>query len=192
MITTIPRNPATEKQIAFLTSLLERQNRVYAQIDPDNAGEFALANREFIDDLRERRTILSKRDASIAIDRAQAWLTQHKVPVAVRVAEITEGLYLKDDEILKVKRSARGNLYAKRLIPGGTRGQFVYAPGVVRALTPADALTPERAAAWGKVQRIGHDGALRVYCACCGAELDTKESRERGIGPVCYVKHFGR
>ena len=65
-----------------------------------------------------------------------------------------------------------------------------YAAGAIRTLTPEDALTAERAAEWGRQARSGHDGAIRVYCACCGAELDNEESRDRGIGPVCYRRYF--
>jgi hypothetical protein len=190
MTTTISFVPATERQIAFLTSLLEQESRRYQQIDPDNGPEFALANREWIDDLLTGRYVMAKSDASRSIERVKTWLADNPAPHEARgndrpaVAgrpQVTEGLYIKDGTVYRVQRSKTGNLYAKRLVPNGRKGQFVYAPGVTRTLTADDVLTAERAAEFGRVQ---------VFCACCGLELDTEESRARGIGPVCFRRHF--
>lgn len=191
-VTLIP-NPATERQVAFLTSLLEQKARRVQQIDPENGPEAALATREWVDDLLTGREVLSKPNASKAIDKVKAWLAANAAPAvaAPRSGVVGEGLYIREDTVWKVVRSARGNLYAKRLVPGGRRGRWEYAAGAVRDITPADVLTPEKAAEYGRRERIGHDGEFRVYCACCGAELDTQESRDRGIGPVCYARQFG-
>lgn len=189
MTPTLVRNPATERQVSYLVSLWERWADRVQQIDPDNGAEAALVIHEAIADVTEGRRVLSKSDASGLIDSLKAKLAANRVVEAV-VPSVTEGLYLRDDVVFKVVRSQRGNLYAKRLVPGGRRGRFEYAPAAVGQLTAADALTPERAAEWGHQAREGHDGEIRVYCACCGAELDTQESRDRGIGPVCFDRHF--
>lgn len=186
--------PATERQISYLASLWEQIAKGEIATDRDNGPESALVWRERVDDLLTGRRTLTKREASTLIDTAKtqaATYRNQRATVAPAPTQIGEGLYIVDDTIYKVVRSARGNLYAKRLVPGGSRGRFEFAPGVVARLTPADALTPERAAAWGRQERAGYDGAIRVYCACCGAELDTQESRDRGIGPVCYRRLWG-
>lgn len=191
MTPTLTRNPATERQVAFLTSLLEQKARREQQIDPENGPEAALVLREWVDDLITGRDVLSKSDASKAIDKVKAWLAANAAPAAAfRVDAVGEGLYIVEDTVYKVVRSGRGNLYAKRLVPGGRRGRWEYAAGAMRSITPDAVLTPELAAAYGRRERVGHDGQFRVYCACCGAELDTQESRDRGIGPVCYARQF--
>ena len=70
-------NPATERQVAYLVSLLKRQNERIMAIDPDNGPEFALANSEWILDIHEGLTVLSKSEASKAIDKVNAFLTDH-------------------------------------------------------------------------------------------------------------------
>lgn len=183
MTATMIANPATERQIAFLTSLLEQQSRRYQQIDPDNGPEFALANSEWADDLLTGRAVLSKSDASKSIDRLKTWLAENPAPFAekAQAPQVTEGLYIRDGVVYRVQRSQKGHLYAKRLEPVGRKGRFVYAAGAMAKITPDDVLTVERAAEFGRIQ---------VFCACCGLELDTEESRARGIGPVCFRRHF--
>lgn len=186
--------PATERQIQYLASLWEQIARGTIAQDPENGPEAALVLRERADDLLTGRVTLTKRVASSLIEAAKTTAAGYRRSVSTtRTAapSVSTGLYILQDTIYKVVLSARGNLYAKRLIPGGSRGRFEYAPNVVNTLTPEDALTPERAAEWGRIQREGYDGAIRVYCACCGAELDNEESRERGIGPVCFRRTWG-
>ena len=168
--------PATDRQIAYLLSLWESVGHPADEVDA----------------VRNGTRVIGKREASELIDRAKAAkLLARPTPTAPAVGE---GLYITGDgqhaQIHKVVLSARGNLYAKTLAPGGSRGRWAYAPGVVATLTPENALTPERAAEYGKTAREGWDGSLQVYCACCGAELDNPESRERGIGPVCFRRYF--
>lgn len=189
---------ATDRQIQYLASLWEQIARGVIASDPENGPEAALALRENADDLLTGRATLTKSEASNLITRAKANASQYRreVPTSSRTTApattVGPGLYIQQDTIYKVVLSARDRLYAKRLVPGGTRGRWEFAPGKVASLSPADALTPERAAEWGRIQRPGHDGSIDVYCAVCGAELNNQESRDRGIGPVCYRRVWGR
>jgi hypothetical protein len=194
-MTTTP-TPATDRQVQYLASLWEQIARGAIAQDRDNGPEAALVFRERADDLLTGRISLNKAQASSLIESAKNTISHYRRQVATTsnasapISQIGAGLYIKDDTIYKVILSNQGRLYAKRLVPGGSRGRFEYAAGAIRTLTPEDALTAERAAEWGRQARPGHDGAIRVYCACCGAELDNEESRDRGIGPVCYRRYF--
>ena len=194
-MTTTP-NLATDRQVQYLASLWEQVARGAIAHDPDNGPEAALVLRERADDLLTGRLSLSKREASGLIESAKNTISHYRRQVSTTsdvvapISQVGAGRYIKDDTIYKVILSGQGRLYAKRLVPGGSRGRFEYAAGVIRTLTPEDALTAERAAEWGRQVRKGHDGSIQVYCACCGAELDNDESRDRGIGPVCYRRYF--
>lgn len=87
-----------------------------------------------------------------------------------------EGVYIKDDQVYKVKIAVHGSgrPYAQRLDP--ETGSWDIAPGMVFKLTEGDKLTPEKAAAWGRLYGI---------CAVCGRTLTNEESISAGIGPVC-------
>lgn len=195
---TATANPATDRQIQYLASLWEQIARGTLATDPENGHEAALSIRENVDDLITGRIILDKANASKLIDAAKTKAAEYRRQVnttsrtSAPISQIQPGLYIKDDTIYRVQLSGQRRLYAKRLVPGGRRGRFVYEAGVVGTLTPEDALTEERAAEWGRSQREGYDGRIHVYCAYCGAELDTQESRDRGIGPVCYERAWGR
>lgn len=168
---------ATDKQVAFLLALWDAIAHPADEIEAVRNGTRSLSKRE------ASNLITEAKDRKASLPRT-----------APATPAVTEGLYITGDgqhaTIHKVVLSARGNLYAKTLTPGGKRGKWTYAPGVVGTLTPDNALTPERASEYGKVAREGYDGSILVYCACCGAELDNPESRERGIGPVCYRRYF--
>lgn len=65
--------PATNRQIEYLTNLLERKARVeILRGDP----MMAMAIREQVADLIDRRIIISRIDASRMIDRTRAWLAR--------------------------------------------------------------------------------------------------------------------
>lgn len=181
---TITRNPATERQVAYLVSLLERQNERIMAIDPDNGPEFALANSEWILDIHEGRTVLSKSDASKAIDKVKTFLTDNPLRQAPVVeAAPTLGYYLRDGAMYRIVNNRAGTRqYAKVLVVDGNHGRWEYAAGAMRLLTPAYALTPEQAA------EFGHQNGI---CGICGAELTDPQSVARGVGPVCWANIGG-
>ncbi len=133
---------------------------------------------------------MGKQDASRLIDILS------RQPVKKRTGEgptehLTPGVYEKDGEVFVVKPNrAKDRMYAKRLVETSSprltatdehvKIDFVYAPGVVMRLTPADKMPLERAKAL--TIRYGR-------CIACGRNLKVAQSVERGIGPVC-VKSF--
>lgn len=123
-------------------------------------------------------------------------------------AEVPEGMHSLDGRIYKVQRAVHGsgNLYAKRLTavshpaasdgrcycsdlqgvlcgvcrePGQTEWAFEYAPGVMKYLSEATAMTLEQAKEFG--QTYGQ-------CVRCGRTLTDEDSVALGIGPICAGK----
>lgn len=149
---------------------------------------------------RQVEVILASRDRDIAraeanqIDREvyadDQYLAHTSRPEAPRLASqppsqsplggpATEGFYRRDDVIYKIQRAVHGSghLYAKRLDVVDGKGEWSYAPGVIRQLT--ERLTLAEAEAFGKLYGI---------CAICGRQLTDESSIARGIGPVCANK----
>jgi len=94
---------------------------------------------------------------------------------------VEAGMYRVNDTIYKVQKAVHGSgrLYAKRLVPPdefGGKAEFVYEPGTIKMLVPADKMTLDEARAFG---------ALYGTCCVCGRTLTDEKSIERGIGPVC-------
>ncbi len=154
--------PATERQISYLTSLL-------------NTRKISADTRE---DLLARITdgTLDKARASRSIDSLVTAPTA--TPVRATVAPLEVGMYRAGGEIFRVVRSREsGNLYAKRLnVLGEGNAQFTYAAGAIRTLTAADRMTVAEAKAWGVEFGI---------CCVCAAVLTNPVSVAEGIGPVC-------
>lgn len=96
---------------------------------------------------------------------------QHSLQVASQPAP---GFYKDRGTVFHVKHSKAGHWYALEAVtkPGGNRIRWEYA-GQRATIRPQDRLTPEEA------------GRYTAHCVMCGYRLDTPESRERGIGPVC-------
>jgi hypothetical protein len=112
-------NPASEKQIAFLTTLTSE--RVFT-------SEITLAN-------------LTSKEASDLITQLLASPKKSGVELEVGMYKTADG------EIYRVQRSREsGNLYAKRLdlIEG-----FVYEAGCIRKITASDRMTLDEAKAFG-------------------------------------------
>lgn len=118
--------PASDKQVAFLTTLVSE--RVY-----EGATEFAS---------------LSSAEASALI--GQLLQAPRRSSTSTSYERITEeGVYQNaEGDIFRVQRSREsGNLYAKRL--DIFEGGFVYEAGLLRKITPSDRLGVEQAKALG-------------------------------------------
>jgi hypothetical protein len=103
-----------------------------------------------------------------------------KAPEAPAAPEITEGMWLLGDTIVKVQRAlatGTGQLYAKRLNP--ETGDFLYEAGLIRKLAGAVKMTLEQA---------GQFGLLYGRCIRCGRTLTDEYSIANGIGKVCAGK----
>lgn len=168
-MTTTTARPATDKQIAFATRLLNERN--VAENAFDRFDQFLAANP-------------TTRQMSDFIDMIMAF---DKKPVVVNNlgTPATEGYYVVqdgEDEADKtfykvVAAKGTGNLYAKRFSFGGRRWE--YAPGVMAILATARRLSVEEAAEAGRATGV---------CVICGRELTDQESVARGIGPVCAAR----
>jgi hypothetical protein len=89
------------------------------------------------------------------------------------------GMYKSGGQIYKVQAAREsGNLYAKRLVPGGPgeKASFEYAKGAISKLQASDRLSMEDAKEFG---------ALYGQCCVCGRLLTNEVSIEAGIGPIC-------
>lgn len=119
----------------------------------------------------EAPAVTTKTEASAAIDALKKATgdTRRQGPAV----ELEEGMYIAAERVFRVVRGKTGgNLYAKELL----NGSFVYAPGVIRDLTPDHRMTLEQAAS------IGH---LTRHCCVCAKLLTDPKSVAAGIGPVC-------
>jgi hypothetical protein len=116
--------PASDKQVAFLTSLVSE--RVY-----EGAVDFA--------------TLTSAEASNLIGQLLQA--PRKSGSASPRITE--EGVYQNaEGDIFRVQRSREsGNLYAKRL--NVFEGGFVYEQGALRNITPSDRLSVEQAKALG-------------------------------------------
>lgn len=101
-------------------------------------------------------------------------------PYIKKPVTVEPGFYSLDGTVYRVvKAKSTGNLYAKKLTLGESKGHWDYAPGAMKNLARAEVLTLEAAKSMGHAHGI---------CVICGAELTDPDSVERGIGPVCAAK----
>lgn len=166
-------NRASEKQVAFLSSLVESRN-LNNIADPEGLKQDLAAG------------TISKRDASTMIEFLKG---QPRVQVAE--VELEAGMYYREDtnEILKVYRAVHGSgkMVAKVLVleegPGAesNSGRFEYKGLASRFVKPEHRMTLEQAKAFGAIYGV---------CCQCGRTLTDEGSIEAGIGPVCARK-FG-
>lgn len=97
-------------------------------------------------------------------------------PKKVQTEEVlSEGMYLTDGNVYKVKRSQAGHLYAMLLTDEG----FIFQRGAIRNIKPGHKMSLEDAKVYG--QQTG-------TCCQCGRELTNENSIREGIGPICAGK----
>jgi hypothetical protein len=87
-------------------------------------------------------------------------------------AELTEGTYKNEDQVIRVTRSREGRLYGKVW----AEGSFEYRPGLLRGLTSDMLMTLDEAKAFGVQFGV---------CCMCARTLTNPESIDKGIGPIC-------
>lgn len=159
---------ATEKQLAFIKSLLE-------QVDASNNPTFT----NIIKSILEDGPSLPRKSASSIIDQLKE---MPRKPRQTKYREVPEGMHEYKGEFFKVQRAVNGsgNLYAKVLVESGpNRWDFAYAPGAIRNLSETTVLPLEEAKKFGK---------LYGTCCVCARTLTDERSIEEGIGPVCARK----
>jgi hypothetical protein len=163
MATIATISPATDRQISYLTHLLNTRT------------ELAQVRVELLS--RIESGTLDKSLASRSIDRLTNAPKVVATPTAP-TAPIEVGMYRVNGDIFRVVKSREsGNLYAKRLnMLAEGNAQFVYSAGAIRTLTAEDRMTLAEAKAWGV--EFG-------FCCVCAAMLTNPISVAAGIGPVC-------
>lgn len=115
-----------------------------------------------------------------AIDRRSP---QHDVRPGRRPGtKVTEpGIYFYNDHIYKIIRSQyTQHLQARRMDPA--TGRFAYVEGMMGVLRAEDRMTPEHSIRYEELY-----GDPR--CSDCGLPLENDLSRQRRIGPICWVKN---
>ena len=151
----------------------EAQTRFWASLMTQLDG---LGQNDLADALAaEWNGIKNFRDYSVKLDATKATVQSIKQaqPKKVQTEEgLSDGMYLADGTVYKVKRSGAGHLYAMVLTEEG----FQFERGAIRVLKFEHRMTLEQAKAYG--QQTG-------TCCVCGRELTNETSINEGIGPVC-------
>lgn len=94
---------------------------------------------------------------------------------------VEPGLYVLDDQVIKVYLTQNHRLATKALVPqpNGT-GSFVYVRGLLSRLTDEHRLTEEQARAYGR--QYG-------FCVACARPLNDDRSIAVGYGQTCADNH---
>lgn len=179
-----PKQLATERQVEYLVSLMERRGWT---VD----GFSATSPQGNLTKLDE----LSPREASALIDEVKVQPKVSRTPKPNPNVRITEdGMYRLDGEIYKVQVAVHGSqhLYAKRLVidspavrdangnitqPGAAHYERDYS--AMARLLPEHRLTLADAKGFGDLYGV---------CMRCAATLTDEDSIEAGAGPVCRGK----
>lgn len=165
--------PASERQTAFIASLLSDRNAPVTY--SENISE------------RMSEGVLSSREASAAIDYLKALPKRPGAAAKAANIDLPLGIYTVGEEIWRVGVSrTTGRKYASRLrgdlLTMGAKPQFDFVKGGLAVLAREGERMPlDWAEAWG----LSHG-----WCICCDAYLTDPASVERGIGPVCAKKYF--
>lgn len=91
------------------------------------------------------------------------------------------GIYYYEDTIYKVIKSQYTDHFQARRLDRMT-GKFVYTPGMMGVLRPEDKMTPEQSVRYEELYGS-------PVCTDCGQVLENDLSRERRVGPKCWVKN---
>jgi hypothetical protein len=126
-------------------------------------------------------------------DQADNLLDLFAAQQAAKAETPTPGIYqLATGEIFKVKfNKAKTNVYAEKLTESAERlnendelvtFEYVYAPGAIKRITPADKMSAEAGAALSI--KYGR-------CLNCGRKLKAAASVAVGMGPKCLESFMG-
>lgn len=165
-VSTTVKRPASEKQVAFLKTLVAERPTAAGDLKPET---------------------LSLSEASTWISYLKTFPREKMVGAkAPSHAKVTESGFYFDPATKTVFRvrptKDGGGIYAERLVPAtddDKKGTFVYERGLVFKVDPAWLLSREEACEIGR--RMG-------FCVRCGALLTVEKSIARGLGPSCFKK----
>jgi hypothetical protein len=158
--------PASEKQVAYLKSLLA--SRV---ITSEVRGDI---------ESRVNDGTLDSKTASKFIDALLISPKSATSNYSTKTSQLAIGMYrTSDGTIYRVHESRdTGRRYAKRMDYDlfSDKPRFVYAQGAIAKLSESDRMSLTEAKAWG---------VETGFCCVCGAFLTDEKSVANGIGPVC-------
>lgn len=164
--------PASEKQVAFVQSLIA-ERPAFAQsvgLDAEGLSLEGITMTEasnLINDLKAQpREINAKTDKPMVTEAGFYYNNDDDAPAIFRVRPA----------------KSTGKLYAERLVVAkgfDDKGRFEYEYGLIKNIDPTWLLTLEQAKAIGR--QFG-------FCVRCGALLEDPKSVEQGIGPWCAKK----
>ena len=156
-----PEAYATEKQTAFIKSLLE-QRTVATEVKEYVEGQISVGT-------------MTKQEASKRIE----WLLAQPKAEKPKTTYIDppEGMHKVEDKIFKVYRTRSGHIVASELREiGGAWGFEYQGKRGLKGLSEATRMPAEEAKAFGKTYGI---------CVRCAAQLTDERSIFAGYGPVC-------
>ena len=161
---TKPASPATAKQIAFISTLMDK---AYGENAPEAYALWA-------------ETESTSKEASAEIERLLAVINAK--PKATNV--IPNGVHMINGFVIRIRTSKTGNQYGERLLTQIEQEEhgceWLYEGRKALKGASADTLlTLAQAKAYGAAYGV---------CAVCGARLKDIDSIEAGIGPVCAKK----
>lgn len=174
--------PATPRQLEFLLALVTERAELEGVELTDSVRDWVASSTKA--NVSRRIDLAKARNRELRAEARNTARDQERV--ADRPAtELEDGIYhlVADNgitvRIIKVIHAVNGsgNQYAKEL--DTTTGEWNYAPGLVKKLTPADMLSLDKA------KEYGH---LYGMCVRCGRTLTDEGSISAGIGPVCATK----
>lgn len=176
--------PATDKQIDWITQMLENKD-----LESLPAAPRALMD-GYLSDLSTLREVDSRTASNLI-----GWLkplTKKKTGGNRMPTPDDKGIWVTPDgQLWKLQISREsGRIYAQSLALDLSedfqveRHVYHFAPGACFTV-----VNTGRRLTWE--EELAH-GIKYHFCVRCGAELDNDESKKRGLGPVCYAKgEFG-
>ncbi len=176
-------NPASEKQVAFLTRLCGERNWA-GVLDATGTLDIDTDKPEFIGQLTSKQ-------ASAVIDTLMA-APRRQAAQAVAEVALAAGAYRVGEKLIRVYLGQQsGKMLAAELvdITAENRDDAWAYLGMASRFVPADAhrLTVEECEAVAR----GAGQPSFSWCCVCGRKLDDPNSVARGIGPKCRAKQGG-
>lgn len=193
MSTTYEPPKASDKQVAFIRSLLDERDlfaspKFFDAVNAMDATELA----DYINGLKMEAGRLNKTQASLWISALTDLPRKERADSRSRNAEPEAGMYTANGNVFRVYLGQQsGRMLVKQLVDGGGEpinmatlsephhpGYSYEYLGAATYRLPADAkpLPLEQAKEFGK---------MTGTCCVCARRLDVPESVEAGIGPVC-------
>lgn len=174
--------PASEKQVTFLRTLLEDREHPFTDIEKVLAG--LAASRKAASETITALLAAPKRAGAPKASEKNPYVNEAKRGDV----HVVDGTYYRIHVAQQSGRpyAAKATVFAEAewaadgslVNPGQVRWDL--AKGMIFKLTPDTMATPDQAAAFGKL--VGR-------CCFCSHAIDTPESTQAGYGPVCAAKY---